>query len=64
MPARSRTILLATNSGQSIIAEVADGAVNSIGYSAYGEQSAQRPIATKLGFNGQLRESKIGWFIG
>ena len=63
MPARSRTILLATNSSQSIIAEVADGTVNSIGYSAYGEQSGQHPVATKLGFNGQLRESKIGWYL-
>ena len=63
MPARSRTILLAPNLSQSIVAEVVDGTVNSIGHCAYGEQSAQRLVATKLGFNGQVRESKTGWYL-
>nr|WP_269084722.1 RHS repeat-associated core domain-containing protein [Pseudomonas sp. RIT-PI-q] len=32
-------------------------------YSTYGEQSAQQDVATRLGFNGQLREANIGWYL-
>lgn len=60
---KQRVILLATNSSQSIIGESVEGKVNTIGYSAYGEQSAQQEVATALGFNGQLREAKLGWYL-
>lgn len=60
---RQRVILLATNSSQSIIGESVEGKVNTIGYSAYGEQSAQQDVSTALGFNGQLREAKLGWYL-
>ncbi|CAI8751254.1 RHS repeat-associated core domain-containing protein [Pseudomonas sp. IT-P176] len=62
-PSWQRTVLLATDSSHSIIAEVADGKTNAIAYSAYGEQSAQQEVATGLGFNGQLREARIGWYL-
>ena len=62
-PSWQRTVLLATDSSQSIIAEVADGKTNAIAYSAYGEQSAQQEVATGLGFNGQLREARLGWYL-
>jgi len=62
-PSWQRTVLLATDNSQSIIAEVADGKTNAIAYSAYGEQSAQQEVATGLGFNGQLREARIGWYL-
>ena len=62
-PDRLRTILLATNSSQSIIAEVAEGTPNNIGYSVYGQQSAQQEVVIQLGFNGQLREASIGWYL-
>jgi RHS repeat-associated protein len=58
-----RTVLLAPDSSSSVIAEITDGAINTIGYSAYGEQSAQQAVATRLGFNGQLRETTIGWYL-
>ena len=58
-----RTVLLATDSSHSIIGEIADGKTNAIAFSAYGEQSAQQDVATRLGFNGQLRETKIGWYL-
>ena len=58
-----RVILLATDSSQSIIGENVEGKVNTIGYSAYGEQSAQQEVASALGFNGQLREAKLGWYL-
>ena len=58
-----RTVLLASDSSQSVIAEIADGKHMSIAYAAYGEQSAKQPITTALGFNGQLREGRIGVYI-
>jgi len=62
-PNWSRTVLLATNGSHSIIAEVHRGKANPIAYSAYGEQSAEQEVATKLGFNGQLREANMGWYL-
>lgn len=43
-------MLLATDRNQSIIAEIADGKHTRIAYTTYGEQSAQEPVATALGF--------------
>jgi len=60
---RSRTVLLATDSSQSVIGEIVDGRTQTIAYSAYGEQSAQQKVETRLGFNGQLREANIGWYL-
>jgi RHS repeat-associated protein len=56
-------VLLASDRSQSVIAEVADSTINNIAYSAYGERSAQQEVATQLGFNGQLREARIGWYM-
>jgi RHS repeat-associated protein len=58
-----RVVLLATDRSQSIIGEIVDGQTQTIAYSAYGEQSAQQKVETRLGFNGQLREEKIGWYL-
>jgi RHS repeat-associated protein len=60
---RSRVVLLATDSSQSVIGEIVDGRARTIAYSAYGEQSAQQDVETRLGFNGQLRETNIGWYL-
>lgn len=62
-PDRKRVVLLATNSSRSIIGEIVDGKTNTIAYSTYGEQSAQQDIQTRVGFNGQLRERSIGWYL-
>lgn len=60
---RPRVVLLATDRSQSIIGEIVDDQSQTIAYSAYGEQSAQQKIETRLGFNGQLREANIGWYL-
>lgn len=60
---RQRVVLLATDRSQSIIGEIVDGQTHTIAYSAYGEQSAQQKVETRLGFNGQLREADIGWYL-
>ena len=59
----SRTLLLATDNKNSVLAEIAGGKPNSIAYSAYGQPSAQQEVATGLGFNGELREARIGWYL-
>ncbi|MGY2189036.1 hypothetical protein D3C87_1307570 [compost metagenome] len=56
-------VLLAVDRSQSIIGEIVKGQTNTIGYSAYGEQSAQQKVETRLGFNGQLREINIRWYL-
>lgn len=58
-----RTVLLATDNQNSILAELAGGQPNGIGYCAYGQQSAPQEIATRLGYNGELREARIGWYM-
>lgn len=60
---QQRTVLLATDNKNSVLAEIAGGKPNPIAYSAYGQQSAQQEIATRLGFNGELREAQIGWYL-
>ena len=62
-PHPPRSLLLATDSKHSIFAELAGGHPNSVAYSAYGYQTARQKIATNLGFNGQIRESNIGWYL-
>lgn len=58
-----RVVLLATDRSQSIIGEIVNGQTQTIGYSAYGEQSAPQKVETRLGFNGQVREADIGWYL-
>jgi RHS repeat-associated protein len=58
-----RTVLLAVGSNNSVIGEIVDGKAKVITYSAYGEQTASQPVETRLGFNGQLREMNIGWYL-
>lgn len=59
----SRTLLLATDNKNSILAEIDGGKLNPVAYSAYGQQSAQEGVATGLGFNGALRERQVGWYL-
>jgi RHS repeat-associated protein len=61
-PAFSRTLLLATDLQQSILAELDCSGPNRLAYSPYGVQSSLRAPGTHLGFNGQLRERPTGWY--
>ncbi|MFJ2448189.1 RHS repeat-associated core domain-containing protein [Pseudomonas sp. NPDC087626] len=60
---QSQTILLATDSKNSVLVEVAGGRFNSIAYSVYGEQAGRQEINGRLGFNGELREVLLGWYL-
>lgn len=56
----SRTLLLATDLQQSILAEL--GSPNPIAYCPYGWQGSPREGRTQLGFNGQIKERSTGWY--
>lgn len=58
----SRTLLLAADLQQSILAELDRSGPNRLAYTAYGSQSSQRTAGTQLGFNGQCRERPTGWY--
>ncbi|WP_080690683.1 RHS repeat-associated core domain-containing protein [Pseudomonas fluorescens] len=60
---QQRTVLLATDDKNSVIAEVVGDKTTPMAYSAYGHQSAQQDVVTRLGFNGELREAQIGWYL-
>ncbi|VVN22509.1 hypothetical protein PS662_04440 [Pseudomonas fluorescens] len=58
-----KTILLATNQSQSVLMEVSQGDVNRLAYTAYGHLSAARLPSTHLGFNGEIGEPYIRWYL-
>lgn len=62
-PLQQRTILLAIDNKNSVLAEVVADKTNHIAYSAYGHQSAQQEVMTRLGFNGELREMQTSWYL-
>jgi hypothetical protein len=55
-----RTVLLATDNKNSVLAEVAADNTNPLAYSAYGHQSARHEVNTHLGFNGELQHKPAG----
>lgn len=57
-----QTLLLAPDLRQSVLAELGHGGHNRLAYTPYGSQSAQRPVATYLGFNGEFRDPAQGWY--
>jgi RHS repeat-associated protein len=61
-PRIPRTLLLATDLQQSILAELDRSGPNSFAYSPYGLQSGRRGAGTHLGFNGQFKEGTTGWY--
>jgi RHS repeat-associated protein len=60
---QSRTVLLATDKQSSVIAKLAGDKPGAIAYTAYGQQSAQQQVVMGLGFNGELCEARLGWYL-
>ncbi|VVO42029.1 RHS repeat-associated core domain-containing protein [Pseudomonas fluorescens] len=58
-----RTIMIATDRQNSVLAEVNQNHVNRVTYLAYGQQSAEQQPASRLGFNGELREQQTCWYM-
>jgi RHS repeat-associated protein len=61
-PLYSRTLLLASDLQQSVLAELDRRGPNPFAYSPYGLQSGVSQAGTHLGFNGQLKERSTGWY--
>lgn len=57
-----RTLLLATDLQQSVLAELDRKGPNRFAYSPYGAQSGLHQARTSLGFNGQLKEHATGCY--
>lgn len=57
-----RTLLLATDLQQSVLAELDRNGPNPFAYSLYGLQSGPRGAGVHLGFNGQFKEGATGWY--
>lgn len=57
-----RTLLLASDSKNSVLADISSDRINRMAYSAFGFQSAEHEEVPRLGFNGQLREA-FDWYI-
>ena len=53
--------MLASDQKNTVLSEMSGGVANTIGYTAYGHQNAQRPVETQLGFNGEFSEPDTGW---
>lgn len=62
-PTSQQTLLLAADLKNSVLAELDAGNPNRSAYSPYGQQSSERGVMTRLGFNGELREAKLGWYL-
>lgn len=60
---RGRTLLLAADQQNSMVAELAEDQLNPVAYSAYGHHSASQPMATRIGFNGELSERILGGYL-
>lgn len=60
---RQRTVLLAVDLKNSVLAELDASNPNRLAYSPYGHQSAQLGVMTRLGFNGELREVNPEWYL-
>jgi RHS repeat-associated protein len=58
-----RTMLLAVDLKNSVLAEIDASNPNQLAYSPYGQQSSKREVMTRLGFNGEMREAKPGWYL-
>ncbi|MGH8389839.1 MAG: RHS repeat-associated core domain-containing protein [Pseudomonas sp.] len=58
-----RTVLLAVDLKNSVLAEIDATNPNHIAYSPYGHQSSRREVMTRLGFNGEMREAKPEWYL-
>lgn len=58
----SKTLLLATDLQQSVLTQLDRTGPGPLAYTPYGWQSNLRPAATRLGFNGELKEQPAGWY--
>lgn len=57
------TLLLLTDANATVLGEAQQHQLRSAVYNAYGEQHADEAMQCSLGFNGELRDSRNGWYL-
>jgi len=57
-----KSLLLAGDQNSSVLREVEGGEVGAIAYSAYGYREAMQPVASRPGYNGEIRDES-GWYL-
>ncbi|WP_339475095.1 MULTISPECIES: RHS repeat-associated core domain-containing protein [unclassified Pseudomonas] len=60
--ARPKSLLLAGDYSGSVLREVDGGEVSEIAYSAYGYRDAAQSVASRPGYNGEVRD-ETGWYL-
>ncbi|VVO44761.1 hypothetical protein PS723_06425 [Pseudomonas fluorescens] len=58
-----KSLLLASDNKNTVLREIGSDGANDIAYSAYGYRSAEQPLSTHLGYNGQFRETQTGCYL-
>lgn len=58
-----RCVLLACDSRQSVMTEVLAGDTNYLAFTPYGHLHSPNAVMTRMGFNGELREQRTGWYF-
>lgn len=58
-----RCMLLACDSRQSVMTEVLAGDTNCLAFTPYGHMHSPNAVMTRMGFNGELREQRTGWYF-
>ena len=57
-----KSLLLAADYRGSVLREVDGGEVSEIAYTAYGYRDAAQPVASRPGYNGEVRD-ETGWYL-
>ncbi|NAT25928.1 RHS repeat-associated core domain-containing protein [Pseudomonas syringae] len=58
-----KTLLLLTDANQSVLGECEQDQLRTAVYSAYGERYSDDALRGTAGFNGEVRETAIGWYL-
>ncbi|WP_230202676.1 RHS repeat-associated core domain-containing protein [Pseudomonas syringae] len=58
-----KTLLLLTDANQSVLGECEQDQLRTAVYSAYGERYSDDALRSTAGFNGEVRETAIGWYL-
>lgn len=60
--ARPKSLLLAGDYSGSVLREIDGGEVRAIAYTAHGYRDAAQPVASRQGYNGEVRD-ETGWYL-
>ncbi len=64
LPSTSKTLLLTTTGSSSVLSETTPGHTRLTRYSPYGFRHSRQPVASSLGFNGEIIEPQGAYLLG